>query len=331
MPHKTAIALWQERVSGLLDAQLLDPEGEGAFCQAEAYMLGRIAVSQIDIGPQLFSRSLRKISQDGINHYFLSFYKTGSCRNRIDRFNTENQPGDLIITDLSQPLSAEVTRHRSVDIVIPRSILAARLDFPNDQHMRVIHRDEPLVKLLESHLTTLTSNAANLKLYDIKNIEPITLSLVAAAINGCGNDQTRSAIHACIRSTIVEHIDKNLHRPSLTPDHLSKCFGISLRKLHYLFQVDGGVSRFIQLRRLYKIKHMLSKPDLASFSISELAESNGFAHAASFSRAFRQAFGVSARTLRAMSLEGQNIEPAPGDKIASCSDWLQQMKYYSGE
>ncbi|EKE70212.1 AraC family transcriptional regulator [Gallaecimonas xiamenensis 3-C-1] len=330
MPRKAAVEFWQERVSGLLDTQLRDPEGEGAFSQIDAYMLGRLSLSKIDIGPQLFSRSLRKIGQDGLDHYFLSFYETGCCRNRIDRFNTESQPGDLIITDLSQPLSAEVTKHSSIDIVLPRAILASKLSFPNDQHMRIVHRDEPLVRILRSHLATLANTAVGIKQRDVDNLEPITVSLIAAAMNGCGTEQTRPAIHTSIRSTIVVFIDNKLNNADLTPEYLSKHFGISLRKLHYLFQVDGGVSKFIQLRRLYKIKDMLTRPEMAGASIAEIAQCNGFSHTASFSRAFRKAFGVSARTIRAMSLEGQKLESALGSNGLSWSGWLQQMKYYSG-
>jgi AraC-like DNA-binding protein len=104
---------------------------------------------------------------------------------------------------------------------------------------------------------------------------------------------------------VRRYIDHHLHEPDLTPQRIGQALGLSRSTLYAVCKPMGGVAAFIRKRRLRFIHAILTDPRDRR-RIAEIAEQYGFASAAHFSRAFRQAYGYSPREAR----EARNAEVA---------------------
>jgi AraC-like DNA-binding protein len=95
------------------------------------------------------------------------------------------------------------------------------------------------------------------------------------------------------RAHVADHLDR-----SLTLDAVAGRFGVSAEHLTRRFRAELGVPfhRYVLRRRLAEARRLLHEaPDL---TITTIALRVGFGSLSAFSRAFRQAVGVSPRTYR---------------------------------
>ncbi|WP_037782668.1 AraC-like ligand-binding domain-containing protein [Kitasatospora purpeofusca] len=101
-------------------------------------------------------------------------------------------------------------------------------------------------------------------------------------------------------------IEDNLAEPALSPASVAVHHGISVRTLHYLFrQQRETVSATIRSRRLARCHAALSDPALRALPVHAIGARWGFTDAATFSRSFRSAYGITPAEHRRSTL------PAP--------------------
>ncbi|QDQ86593.1 helix-turn-helix domain-containing protein [Alcaligenaceae bacterium SJ-26] len=99
-------------------------------------------------------------------------------------------------------------------------------------------------------------------------------------------------------------IRQHLSNPALSPATLASALHISRRTLYALFQHHFLTpAQYIRWIRLVSVRQALAQPVLAHKSILTLALEHGFNDAASFSRMFKQAFGVSPHQWRHRNLQ----------------------------
>jgi AraC-like DNA-binding protein len=103
---------------------------------------------------------------------------------------------------------------------------------------------------------------------------------------------SHSARRRALTTSIQWFIDRRLADPRLAPRTIAATHHISLRQLQKLFEEQGtSVGRWIRQRRLERCRRDLLDPALADVPASAIAFGWGFADAAHFTRAFRQAYG----------------------------------------
>jgi AraC-like DNA-binding protein len=156
--------------------------------------------------------------------------------------------------------------------------------------------------VLERHLPSLTPD-------DVGRL-PRAVEATLAACLGPSADRVATArrqIDFTLMERVRRIVRRNLRSPVLGPDKLCREAAMSRSQLYRVMESEGGVAHYIQRRRLSESFAILC--DVShNASISKIAEMLCFADASSFSRAFRQEFGVSPREVRTASLAGQ----APG-------------------
>jgi AraC-like DNA-binding protein len=112
-----------------------------------------------------------------------------------------------------------------------------------------------------------------------------------------------------LRSRILEHIERRIGDPDLGPQTIAGEFGISLRWVHHVFNVDGAsVARHIRERRLDVVAAQL-QTDRRFPRIGALAERTGFASRDQLTRAFKARFGVTIAEYAALASEGRAPQP----------------------
>ncbi|MEV7185007.1 helix-turn-helix domain-containing protein [Kitasatospora sp. NPDC093102] len=112
-------------------------------------------------------------------------------------------------------------------------------------------------------------------------------------------------------SRIRAHIEENLADPDLAPEAIARSQHISVRYLHKLFQQDGTtVGQWVRQRRLDACRRELERPSRRQTSVSAVAHRWGFVSHSHFSRAFRDAYGVSPREWQAYAAQADGRSPA---------------------
>ena len=93
----------------------------------------------------------------------------------------------------------------------------------------------------------------------------------------------------------IRFIDQHLGSENLGPATIAKEIGLSRAKLYRLFAPHGGVTAFIQSRRLDRCFDLLKSGKGKNMSVATLAYRHGFVSKAHFSRRFKLRFGMSPR------------------------------------
>jgi AraC-like DNA-binding protein len=122
----------------------------------------------------------------------------------------------------------------------------------------------------------------------------------------------RHQIELTLMERVRQVVRRNLRSPSLGPDKLCRETAMSRSQLYRVLESEGGVAHYIQRRRLSESFAILCDAT-NTYPIARIAEALCFADASSFTRAFRQEFGVTPREVRAASLAGQAPVAARAD------------------
>ncbi len=218
-----------------------------------------------------------------------------------------------------------MTSFTNLTVVVPRRALAPLLTAPDDNNMRVLRGSSPLVRLLHNHLAAMFQSATQLAAQDAAALLRPTLQLAAAAINGGVREESRQGVVSSLFGAIARHIERHIADPMLSVDSVAAAFGISQRKLYYLFEPWDGFASYVQKQRLAACRRALSDPAQRHLSVAEIAAAYGFTNSKSFSRAFRRHVGMTAREVR--GLAGQGLG---GTSAWSEADewwtWIQELR-----
>lgn len=129
--------------------------------------------------------------------------------------------------------------------------------------------------------------------------------LAVAAIE----DAVPSTPEQDLRGRILEHVEQHISRPDLGPRSIAADFGVSLRWVHAVFDVDGAsIARHIRQRRLDLVADQLRDRRRVP-RIGALAETFGFASRDQLTRSFKARFGVTIAEYAALAEDGR--APAP--------------------
>lgn len=323
--QKETIAAWQESIGVLYDVRLRNKADRFSF-GADAFHLGEIVLTGYRCVAHSFDRTRARIGRDGLDHLTLQLCLAGSHGRRDGGSGDQANPGDFFIADLAQAQATATTGNfDSLNLTIPRRLMAPLLRAPDEQNLRRIRGDAPLAALLRSHLNGLYAAAGTMSLDEAEAIVRPTIELAAAAINASVTEENAAAVQIALTGQISRYIDGRILDPALTSESIAAAFGISTRKLYYLFEAHGGVASYVTRGRLQQARQMLADPAQQGRSIADIAELHGFAYRTNFVRAFRKLFGVTPREVRAHAAEGRRMRDHPGDDTTMWH-WIRQLK-----
>ena len=105
---------------------------------------------------------------------------------------------------------------------------------------------------------------------------------------------------AVLIQAIETYLSDHHADPGLDPRHVAAAHGLSVRRLHALFEPTGrSVAGRIREERLAAIRRDLRDPGLAHRSIARIAAMHGMRDPSAFARTFRSVEGVTPREYRA--------------------------------
>lgn len=296
---KKALAFWEESAGSLYDFKLTDPSG--FYTRHLTFRLGDLLLTHCESVGQTLSRSSYRIAADGYEHFEVQFFTSGWWRRQDGRAEAEAAPGDLIVHDTAQAHAGSANDFSNITLFIPRQMLVRLLNHPDEQNMRVLSAHQPMVVLLRKHINNIFHTLPLLNQRQAAALVQPTIELVAATLNGAPREDLAKGVVHVQREEIRRHIDAKLLSPELSPVGIAATFGISIRKLTYLFSDDGGVASYILKRRLEMARKVLRDPAHSSRSIADIGLEHGFLYAHNFTRAFQRVYGLSPREMRALA------------------------------
>ncbi|KKB10967.1 hypothetical protein VE25_15150 [Devosia geojensis] len=307
LPFRQAHALWQETIGTLYDVRLIGGAGESLAYHAEAFHFGEVVLTSYRCGAQSFDRSRARIGRDGLDHITLQLCISGRHGPRDGGPEDEAGPGDMLIADLAQRQATATTDNESLNLTVPRRLLAPLLKAPDEHNLRRISGASPLTVLFRNHLQGLYQAAPTMRREDAAAIVGPTLELAAAAVNAAVAEENAAAVRLALIGDVRRHVDTRIADPDLTAESVAAAFGMSTRKLYYLFEPHGGFTHYVQAERLHRCRAELIDPEHRHESVADIAERYGFTHRKSFIRAFRRSFEMTPREMRALAAEGRSL------------------------
>jgi AraC family transcriptional regulator, positive regulator of tynA and feaB len=299
MPLQSALDFWQESAGSLYDVHIFKPE---AFYTAHrTFCFGDLLLTHCASVSQKLSRSSYRIGADGYDHFEIQFFLAGRWSRKDGRGEAQAGQGDLVIHDTAQPHAGSATDFTNITLFVPRSALAPLLSRPDEQNMRVLQADIPMVRLLHDHVDSLWRTLPLLNEQQAAALSRPTVELIAAVLNGLPREDTVQGVVDAQLAEIRRYIKDHILDRDLSPLRIASAFGISPRKLAYLFSGDAGVASHIQRLRLELARQALRDRTQAHKTIADIGLEHGFVYAHNFTRAFQRLHGLSPREVRAIA------------------------------
>jgi AraC-like DNA-binding protein len=293
--------LWRFGMSPMFSIDARDPDARSAFeVDFTSYQFGDLAISRGSSSAATFERTAQTIARSGLDNIGVVTYLAGGCNLDADERLTEVHPGDVCILDMTRRTIVRGPDYESLAVVLPRALLEPLLPNLDDLHGLILKKETPLAIMLVDHLRSLFREAPSLGLGDARAAARGTAALIAAFAGALANGRDTSAQAAAAASLqpLRRTIEANLANRDLGPEFLSRHAGVSRATLYRLFEPIGGVRAYIQQRRLTRAYQMITDPAHARLRVGTIAAHCGFSNDSVFSRAFREAYGVSPSDLR---------------------------------
>jgi acetamidase/formamidase/AraC-like DNA-binding protein len=236
-----------------------------------------------------------------------------SALNTTNSFHLED--GHMICARSEAPMSLQFPHnHRVLLLKVPPRALDQRLKALLPEKPRHLSADSGPARLLSSMLRSLADMGAGVT---DEELRPVELALPEFLLASLLNDAPSRALggaagmRAALLERIFQTIEMRLSDPNLNYQQVAAEHGISPRYLQKLFEsIDDSFGHYVKVRRLERCRLDLRSPLHVQKSISDILFQWGFNDSASFSRAFREQYGISPREYRkAPSVEVSDQTP----------------------
>jgi AraC-like DNA-binding protein len=206
---------------------------------------------------------------------------------------------------------AVATSGRYLGVLVPREVLASRVDDLDGAFMRPIRRGNVALRLLTSYLRGLSGCDLTAPPQLQQSVEMHIQDLAALAIGVPGPAPKESLrVAAAARLCAAQaHIAKCFDRPELTVASVAGRLGVSPRYLQRLFETQGtSFTAHVNELRLQRALALLTAAPSRRRRIADIALEAGFSDISHFNRLFRSRFGDTPRGVRAA---GRSIDAVP--------------------
>ena len=275
----------------------------------ELFFLPDLTVSWARITASRFTRTIRTIAARGTDQVLVVGYRSGYFDMTVGGQTKRVEAGEFAFIDLSQEVMIEAPRVDTISIAISRRKLEAMVPLLDLAHGFVRPRDT-VSDLLLGMLEGIVAAGPNMAVVDARGVAVAVLQLVAASLEplsrqGLETSQGRRAVSPV---EIKAFIEQHLLEPALGPQTLLDAFNVTRSTLYRMFEPLGGVSAYISQRKLNHAFRQLSDTQQTRKRISKLATELGFSHPSAFTRAFKDAFGLSPKDVQVLAEQSREQE-----------------------
>lgn len=296
-----SIAAFAEVVGPAFDFAIPDFAADQPFsASAEVYFLPDVTLSRARSTASRLTRTARTIAVQGTDQILAISYLSGHFDLTIAGERRRVQAGEIAFIDMSREAVIEAPAVDNIGLAMSRQRIERLVDVLDRAH-GFIRPDDALARIMRTTMLEVAAEGPGLGLVDARGVADAIFDLAAACLAPLSRPMTESGRNTASLVAIKAHIEEHLLDPGLGPQSLAAAFGITRSTLYRLFEPLGGVSGFIARRRLNHAFRRLSDTRTARERISTLAASLGYRHASAFTRAFKQAFGLSPKEVQTLA------------------------------
>lgn len=295
-----AAAIFASMVRDVFEAEPLDAEPPCGATIA-AWHLGTTMIGTFAGPPTRFSRDSALIASSGLDQLLVQLYVEGGFVGTAGEVPIRIEAGDLCVFDLADTIETRSSRFANISLLVPRETLRRDVEDASRLGGLVIPGGAAMGAMLADHLRSLVRNIDALRGEEATLAAGATMALVRATLGAAmraGRSASPAKAHqAAPLRRAFDYIDAHIDDPALDVDSIAQALGCSRAALFRLFSAQGGVETYVRRRRLGGAARELADQTRV-LRVGEIAGRWGFASDAAFSRAFRQAFGISPRAAR---------------------------------
>lgn len=289
------LRLWRDMVGDRLVDVDLSPAGDlpAALTLRGGMRLRAFesaTVGAIRAGAQSLRRTPERIQRAPSDLVFVNVVTAGACR--VDQHGGRSVAGRgaICLYDACAPYEIETSLDFASALVgLPRDLLERRVGALGAVTGAV--RPGPAARVAARIWLAIADEVADMDAEEAEDLVSIGLDALAGAIRGPAPREPHAAGAA---RRIRRAIERNRRVPGFSARDLACEAGVSLRRLQEVCRA-AGFSPAAELRRirLEAARKLLADPALDHLPVKTLMFEAGFSEPATFSKAFRAAFGMS--------------------------------------
>ena len=235
----------------------------------------------------------------GSDYIVVFFYRDYPIRIQTETMETTVEPEQIVFADLTHSLVIHTTGINVVSMNFSRNMLDELV--PLGEHFHgAVFREGPHKELLVAYLNCLEKVAAEILAKDAIHVTETMVRMVANCliqskdkrVFNKPNNQKLSLLQ------LKQAIDAQIEDPRLSTETLMQQFHVSRSGIYRMFEPLGGISKYIQNRKLDYAFKELAKYSEKKQNISMLAYRLGFSHSSVFTRAFKARFEINPTEVR---------------------------------
>lgn len=326
IPPAGQFPAWRDSMAPMLEVA---PPGEApppAFRAGfESYLAGPLVLGGTSFEAHRYYRDEARVRRDALNHFHVTLHLSGRMAGRFGARDVLVGTGDVTLFDFARPMDVRSEAAELLVVAVPRDVLEGNLP-PGEHHGLVLRGDSGLGGLLADHMRSLAARLPLMTTDDAAAAASATTAMIAACFHpsaarfAAADGTLLDSLHNRIR----QHIGERLQGGDIGADAICRSFGISRSTLYRLFEPHGGIAAFVRNQRLSRVFTALMSPLEAHRTIADIAFEWGFTSEAHFSRAFRQAFGLTPREARQAVTAGPATEAERVNQ--TYRDWLVRLR-----
>lgn len=297
------IPYWNGLIWQLLGRLRSEAHSDGAFCGRLLHCdAGDVRLCRLSASSHRVTRTPDLIRQDDRGLLKVVFQIAGSTWFEQGGRKTLLQPGEWSIYDTMKSYTVSNTSDiEQLVLLAPREkVLAAHLN-PDELLVQRYDARSGIGRLAGELLHKAFDEIESCSSESAEAIGDAVTQLLRQSLMERAGRPTSLSLREALRDRIKTYILRNLRDPNLSIGRIAAALRCSKRSLHKAFSNDGAtLSDTIWRLRLEHCRRDLVSPACAWKSITEIAFSWGFSSATHFSKAFKDAYGMSPKAYRLM-------------------------------
>jgi AraC-like DNA-binding protein len=289
------------------------PDTSTFKAEATGHAAGGFALLEIRSGLESLRRTAADVARDKREAFYVRRFRRAAIWNAAPKSTQVDlafEPGDFCISSNEWQFEEKAKGGAAFSLlVIPRGALSPLLARGRLARPFRLAADSPLGSLLSA---AIDAAIAQIPLLSDELGEAVLRNLSGLVALACsdsdeGEQQGHESLRSAQLAAISRHIDFNLADPDLTPASTAAACGVSIRRLHRLFEPTGtSFTRYVLRHRLLKCRDAAAAATGTGRSVADIAFGWGFNSMATFYRAFANEFGAAPVALREASRDGSS-------------------------
>ncbi|WP_062120623.1 helix-turn-helix domain-containing protein [Aureimonas sp. AU40] len=256
----------------------------------EVCRLAPLVVFDRRLDDVLHERTIDGARRDGFSHFTLQLVVSGRMRIEHPGGQAEAGPGEIVLFDLTRPQRTLAQDARILTFAVPRHLMERATIHVTALHGTVLGPQQS--GLLADIMMSIVSRRLDEAGTDPASVVRIFETALALALRFDRDAADPPIDTPAMLDRVRVVVEAHLGRRELTPALVAKLAGVSRTQLYAAFKPVGGVSRYIQERRVTRLRSLLQSPENQGSSIAQLAFQAGFASASHANRSFCEVYGT---------------------------------------